>query len=59
MIEGGEVWQLKNRDEAATSRLEVWWTCTFYALLPLEFVCICLCCPCKVLNKKYNCGIPQ
>ena len=24
MIEGGEVWQLKNRDEAATSRLEVW-----------------------------------
>ena len=24
MIEGGEVLQLKNRDEAATSRLEVW-----------------------------------
>ena len=24
MIEGGEGWQLKNRDKTATSQLEVW-----------------------------------
>lgn len=39
-IEGGEGWQLKNRDEEATSRLEVWCEVSNKYRWPIFLICL-------------------